>query len=94
MCQPTKDLTPLQSAVCGSDPGAVEKIALRPGPKRSDIEGHLAWELHMILKWVERRAIGKARNANTPGVRLSGVSESVVTGAYNHQSRHLIQVAI
>ncbi len=52
----------------------IEKIVLRPGPKRGEIEATLHGELRTVLEWVERQAIGKAQNTNTPGALASGVT--------------------
>ena len=60
--------------------GLIEKIVLRPGPKRGEIEATLFGELRTILEWTQRQATGKAQNTNTPGAKLSGVSVSVVAG--------------
>jgi len=54
--------------------GLIEKITLKPGPKRGQIDAVLYGDLGRILDWT-------ARNANTPGAELSGVSVSVVAGA-------------
>ncbi len=62
----------------------IEKIVLRPGPKRGEIEATLHGELRTILEWVERQAIGKAQNTNTPGALAPGVSVSVVEGTRGH----------
>ncbi len=67
----------------------IEKIVLRPGSKRGDIEATLHGELHTILEWVERQAIGKAQNTNPPGALASGVSVSGVTGTCNHRYRQI-----
>ena len=54
--------------------GLIEKITLTPGPKRGQIDAVLYGDLGRILDWT-------ARNTNTPGAELSGVSVSVVAGA-------------
>ncbi|KXF79401.1 resolvase [Paramesorhizobium deserti] len=59
----------------------IEKIVLRPGPKRGEIDAMLYGELGTILNWVERQAIGNAIKNKTPGAFATGVSVSVVAGA-------------
>ena len=58
----------------------IEKVVLTPGPNRGEIDAMLYGELGTILTWIERQAIGKAKNTNTPGAVLTGVSVSVVAG--------------
>ncbi len=59
----------------------IEKIVLKPGPNRGEIDATLYGELGTILSWIERQAVGKATKTNTPGAGLAGVSVSVVAGA-------------
>ena len=59
----------------------IEKITLKPGPNRGEIDATLHGELGTILAWIEAQALGKAQKQNTPGAGLSGVSVSVVAGA-------------
>lgn len=44
----------------------IEKIVLKPGPNRGEIDAMLHGELGTILNWIERQAIGKATKTNTP----------------------------
>ena len=59
----------------------IEKIVLKPGPNRGEIDAMLYGELGTILNWIERQAVGKTAKKNTPGAGLMGVSVSVVAGA-------------
>ena len=59
----------------------VEKITLKPGPKRGVIDATLHGDLATILEWIERQGIGGSTKTNTPGAERSGVSVSVVAGA-------------
>jgi site-specific DNA recombinase len=74
--------------------GLIEKIVLRPGPKRGEIEATLYGELRTILEWTGRQAAGKAQNTNTPGRAGAGVSVSVVAGARNTRFLRLVERAI
>jgi site-specific DNA recombinase len=58
----------------------VEKITLRPGPNRGEIDATLHGELGTILGWIEAKAIGKTRKRETPAAFATGVSVSVVAG--------------
>ncbi|MBS7540655.1 recombinase family protein [Ancylobacter lacus] len=62
----------------------IEKIVLKPGPNKGEIDAALYGELGTILNWTDRQAIGGLTKTNTPGAELSGVSVSVVAGASNH----------
>jgi site-specific DNA recombinase len=44
----------------------VEKITLRPGPNRGEIDATLHGELGTILGWIEAQVIGKLGNAKLP----------------------------
>jgi len=59
----------------------VEKITLRPGPKRGEIHATLHGELGTILRWVAAQAKAGAQKANTPAAFATGVSVSVGAGA-------------
>ena len=59
----------------------IEKITLKPGPNRGEIDATLHGDLGTILAWIEAQALGKSPKTNTPGAGLSGVSVSVVAGA-------------
>ncbi|OIQ93612.1 hypothetical protein GALL_244600 [mine drainage metagenome] len=59
----------------------IEKITLKPGPNRGEIDATLHGELGTILAWIEAQALRKAQKQNTPGAGLSGVSVSVDAGA-------------
>jgi site-specific DNA recombinase len=59
----------------------VDKITLRPGPNRGEIDATLHGELGTILGWIEAQALGNARNRDTPAACAAGVSVSVVAGA-------------
>ncbi|WP_246226277.1 zinc ribbon domain-containing protein [Chelativorans xinjiangense] len=72
----------------------IEKIVLRPGANRGEIDALLYGELGTILNWIEQQAIGKAAKKNTPGGLSSGVSVSVVAGARNHRYLHSLQVPV
>lgn len=58
----------------------IEKIVLRPGPNRGEIDAMLYGELGTILKWIERQPIGKTTKKDTPAAFAAGVSVSVVAG--------------
>ena len=58
----------------------VEKITLRPGPNRGEIDATLHGELGTILGWIEAQALGKTRKRETPAAFATGVSVSVVAG--------------
>ncbi|MGO4716042.1 DNA resolvase [Bradyrhizobium sp. 2TAF24] len=60
--------------------GLVEKITLRPGPNRGEIDATLHGELGTILGWIEAQVIGKTRKRETPAAFAAGVSVSVVAG--------------
>jgi site-specific DNA recombinase len=61
--------------------GLIEKITLRPGPNRGDIDATLHGELCRILGWIDAQAIAKAQKHDTPAALATGVSVSVVAGA-------------
>src|ERR1700722_9237177 len=58
----------------------VEKITLRPGPNRGEIDATLHGELGTILGWIAAQAVGKTRKRDTPAAFATGVSVSVVAG--------------
>ncbi len=58
----------------------VEKITLRPGPNRGEIDATLHGELGTILSWIEAQAVEKTRKRETPAAFATGVSVSVVAG--------------
>jgi site-specific DNA recombinase len=58
----------------------VEKITLRPGPNRGEIDATLHGELGTILGWIEAQAVEKTRKRETPAAFATGVSVSVVAG--------------
>lgn len=58
----------------------VEKITLRRGPNRGEIDVTLHGESGTILAWIEAQAVGKARKRETPAAFATGVSVSVVAG--------------
>ena len=58
----------------------VEKITLRPGPNRGEIDATLHGELGTILGWTAAQAVGKTRKRETPAAFATGVSVSVVAG--------------
>src|SRR6266567_3905908 len=58
----------------------VEKITLRPGPNRGEIDATLHGELGTILGWIEAQAVEKTRKRDTPAAFATGVSVSVVAG--------------
>jgi site-specific DNA recombinase len=58
----------------------VEKITLRPGPNRGEIDATLHGELGTILGWIAAQAVGKTRKRETPAAFATGVSVSVVAG--------------
>jgi DNA invertase Pin-like site-specific DNA recombinase len=74
--------------------GLIEKIVLRPGPNRGEIDAILHGELGTILGWIEAQAAGKTTKKNTPGAGLSGVSVSVVAGTRNTRFLRLVERAI
>jgi site-specific DNA recombinase len=58
----------------------IEKIVLRPGNGRGELEATLFGDLGNILAWTERQAAEKPTKNNTPIVKTMGVSVSVVAG--------------
>jgi site-specific DNA recombinase len=62
----------------------IEKITLRPGPNRGEIDATLHGELGTILGWIEAQAIEKTRKRETPAAFAAGASVSVVAGTRNH----------
>ncbi len=64
--------------------GLIERISLTPGPERGEIYATLHGELGAILEWTERQAIGKAVKTTKTAADATGLSLSVVAGAYNH----------
>ncbi|MER9082081.1 hypothetical protein [Mesorhizobium sp. M0895] len=44
----------------------IEKIVLRPGHNRGEIDATLYGELGTILNWIERQTIGKAEKRTLP----------------------------
>jgi site-specific DNA recombinase len=58
----------------------VEKITLRPGPHRGEIDATLHGELGTILGWIEAQAVGKPRKRETPAAFATGVSVSWLRG--------------
>jgi site-specific DNA recombinase len=62
----------------------IQKIVLRPGPNRGEIDATLHGDLGIILGWIAQQADGLSPKKNTPGAGLAGVSGSVVAGARNH----------
>ncbi|WP_430246023.1 recombinase family protein [Neorhizobium sp. DAR64861/K0K2] len=59
----------------------IEKIVLRPGPQRGEIDALLYGELGTILNWIERQAVGKVAKTKNPAAMATGLSVSVVAGA-------------
>jgi site-specific DNA recombinase len=60
--------------------GLTERIALRPGPKRGQIDATLYGELGTILSWTAARNGEKGPQTKTPAARATGVSVSMVAG--------------
>ena len=58
----------------------VEKITLRPGPNRGEIDATLHGELGTVLGWIAAQTIEKTRKRDTPAAFATGVSVSVVAG--------------
>ena len=58
----------------------VEKIELKPGPNRGEIEATLHGDLCTILGWIEAQDLENPRKHNTPDAFASGVSVSVGAG--------------
>lgn len=59
----------------------IEKIVLRPGPQRGEIDALLYGALGTILNWIERQAVGKVAKTKNPAAIATGLSVSVVAGA-------------
>ena len=74
--------------------GLIEKIALRPGPARGEIDATLHGDLGTILSWIEAQAIGTKGKTDIPSAEAAGMSVSVVAGARNYRDRHSLVVAI
>jgi site-specific DNA recombinase len=60
--------------------GLIERIVLRPGTKRGQIDATLHGELGTILSWTAAHNREKGTQAKTPAARATGVSVSVVAG--------------
>lgn len=60
--------------------GLIERIVLRPGAKRGQIDATLHGELGTILSWTTARNSKKGIQTKTPAARATGVSVSVVAG--------------
>jgi site-specific DNA recombinase len=58
----------------------VEKITLRPGPNRGEIDAALHGELGTILSWIEAQAVERLGNAKLPQLSLRACRVSVVAG--------------
>src|SRR5258708_21645542 len=69
----------------------VEKITLRPGPNRGEIDATLHGELGTILGWIEAQVIEKTRKRETPAAFATGVSVSVVAGSRNTGFLRLVE---
>jgi hypothetical protein len=63
-----------RAEIAEANRGLIEKIVLRPGPDRGEIETMLYGELGTILNWIERQAIGKVTKKNAPAAFTTGVS--------------------
>ena len=62
----------------------IQKIVLRPGLNRGEIDATLHGDLGTILGWIARQVAGTTTKKNTPEARLAGVSVSVVAGERSH----------
>ncbi|MEY9425518.1 site-specific DNA recombinase [Bradyrhizobium ottawaense] len=60
--------------------GLIERIVLRPGAKRGQIDATLHGDLGTILSWTAARNAEKAAQTKTPAASATGVSVSVVAG--------------
>jgi site-specific DNA recombinase len=57
----------------------IERITLKPGAGRGQVDVVVQGDLGVILNWLEQRSSGQ--NTNTPGAKASGVSLRVGAGA-------------
>ncbi len=69
-------------------------MTLTPGPERGEIYATLHGELHTILEWTERQAVGKAGKMTKPAVGTAGLSVSMVAGARNRCCRNVIKCLV
>lgn len=72
--------------------GLIEKIALRPGPNRGEIDATLHGDLGTILNWIKQQAIGRQGKTDIPSAEAGGMSVSLVAGERN-QLNLLLQAA-
>ena len=72
----------------------IERIVLRPGPNRGEIDATLHGELSTILGWIARQGHGKTAKTKTPAALAAGVSVSVVAGTRNTRFLRLVGQAI
>jgi site-specific DNA recombinase len=74
--------------------GLIERMVLRPGAQRGQIDAMLHGELSTILSWTAARNSEKGPHTKTPAAYATGVSVSVVAGRRNHRYRHSLMAAI
>jgi site-specific DNA recombinase len=69
----------------------VEKITLRAGPNRGEIDATLHGKLGTILGRIEAQGIGKTRKREIPAAFATGVSVSGVAGTHNTRFLRLVE---
>ena len=61
--------------------GLIERITLRPGPNRGEVDATLHGELATIMRWIGAQPIGTNKKTDIPVAKAAGMSVSVVAGA-------------
>ena len=72
----------------------IEKITLRAGPNRGEIDATLHGKLGTILGRIEGQGIGKTRKREIPAAFATGVSVSGVAGTHNTRFLRLVESTI
>ena len=61
--------------------GLIEKVSLRPGPNRGEVDATLHGELATIMRWGGAQPVGTNKKTDIPVAEARGMSVSVVAGA-------------
>ena len=59
--------------------GLIEKITLRPGDHRGEIDATLHGELGTILQWIDAQVVGPNKKTDIPVAEAAGMSVSAGT---------------